>query len=39
MSILHPDLLTADEEGPLPVRIVRKDESVEGVWGGLGPGQ
>ena len=33
MSVLHPDLLTADAEGALPVRIVRKDEPVEGVWG------
>ena len=33
MSALHPDLLTADAQGALPVRIVRKDEPVEGVWG------
>ena len=33
MSVLHPDLLTADAEGALPVRIVRKDAPVEGVWG------
>jgi len=33
MSVLHPDLLTTDAEGALPVRIVRKDEPVEGVWG------
>ena len=33
MSVLHPDLLTADDAGALPVRIVRKDAPVEGVWG------
>jgi leucyl aminopeptidase len=33
MSALHPDLLTADADGALPVRIVRKDQPVEGVWG------
>jgi leucyl aminopeptidase len=33
MSVLQPDLLTADGEGALPVRIVKKDEAVEGPWG------
>ena len=35
MSVLHPDLLTADAEGALPVRIVRKDAPLAGaeaVW-------
>ena len=32
MSVLHPDLLTADGADALPVRIVRKDEPVDGVW-------
>ena len=30
MSILHPDLLTTDARGALPVRIVRKDAALEG---------
>lgn len=33
MSVFHPDLLTADAADALPVRIVRKDAPVEGVWG------
>ena len=33
MSALHPDLLTTDAEGALPVHIVRQGEAVEGVWG------
>jgi leucyl aminopeptidase len=33
MSVFHPDLLTADGEGALPVRIVPKDAPIEGVWG------
>ena len=33
MSVLHPDLLTNDAEGALPVRIVGKDAPIEGVWG------
>jgi leucyl aminopeptidase len=33
MSVLHPDLLTADGEGALPVHVVRKNEPVGGVWG------
>ncbi|WP_298744448.1 M17 family metallopeptidase [uncultured Brevundimonas sp.] len=33
MSALHPDLLTVDDDSALPVRIVRKDAPVEGVWG------
>ena len=33
MSALHPDLLTADGEGALPVRIVHQGRPVEGVWG------
>ncbi|NJC41110.1 leucyl aminopeptidase [Brevundimonas alba] len=32
MSALHPDLLTTDADGALPVRIVKKDASIEGVW-------
>src|SRR5690606_6303998 len=32
MSALHPDLLTTDAEGALPVHIVRQGEAVEGVW-------
>ncbi|HYC99190.1 leucyl aminopeptidase family protein [Brevundimonas sp.] len=32
MSVFHPDLLTADGEGALPVRIVMKDAAVDGVW-------
>ena len=31
MSVLHPDLLTADGEGALPVRIVSKDAALEGA--------
>ncbi|GAA0651092.1 leucyl aminopeptidase family protein [Brevundimonas lenta] len=31
MSILHPDLLTADAEGALPVRVVAKDAALEGT--------
>jgi leucyl aminopeptidase len=31
MSVLHPDLLTADGEGALPVRVVLKDAPLDGV--------
>ena len=31
MSVLHPDLLTADGEGTLPVRIVAKDAPLSGA--------
>src|SRR5690606_8076234 len=30
MSLLHPDVLTADADGALPVRLVGKDESLQG---------
>ncbi len=33
MSVLHPDLLTPDGEGALPVRILYRGQPVEGVWG------
>ena len=32
MSVLHPDLLTTEAEGALPVRIVPKDGPIDGVW-------
>jgi leucyl aminopeptidase len=31
MSVFHPDLLTADGEGALPVRIVMKDAALDGA--------
>ena len=31
MSVLHPDLLTADATGALPVRVVGKDAALQGV--------
>ena len=33
MSVLHPDLLTPEGEGALPVRILHAGQPVEGVWG------
>ena len=33
MSVLHPDLLTPEGEGALPVRILHPGQPVEGVWG------
>jgi leucyl aminopeptidase len=33
MSVLHPDLLTTEDEGARPVRTVPRDAPVDGVWG------
>jgi leucyl aminopeptidase len=31
MSLLHPDVLSADADGALPVRIVSRDAPLDGV--------